>query len=118
MLKENEIDRISSLQLTLITNAQELLIDSKIKDPFGNVFQPLVKDYDKNTATLIYKLRKLKYTGGVKKNKNNIFVKHGMGVIMKDGKIVFDGNFEDDVPHGFINSMVLFQDLFYYKGWC
>ena len=38
MLYEDEILRISTLKLALIFNAKELLIDNKIKDPFGKVF--------------------------------------------------------------------------------
>lgn len=77
MLQKEENDRISSLKLSLLLNARELLIDSKIKDPFGKVFPPecLVRRGD--YAELYYKLRRLIYKGGIKVTNNNAFLKHG-----------------------------------------
>ena len=46
MLQKNETERISSLKLTLLINARELLIESKLKDPFGKVFPPELIEYN------------------------------------------------------------------------
>lgn len=46
MLKYDEKERISSLKLTLLINARELLIESKLKDPFGKVFPPELIEYN------------------------------------------------------------------------
>ena len=59
MLEIDEDKRMNSCKLAMLFNAEELLITSKIEDPFPLLFRPLtVKKNDKdNTIELNYPLR-------------------------------------------------------------
>ena len=65
MLQINEDCRISSLTLALILKTQEMLFNSKFKDPFPKLFFPEYKISNKNSniINIKYKLRNLKYKG-------------------------------------------------------
>ncbi len=60
MLKVEEKERISSLKLALICQADELLVKSKIRNPFPELFKPEIKIIDPNKVVEIsYKIRNL-----------------------------------------------------------
>lgn len=70
MLEIDENKRMNSCKLAMLLNAEELLVTSKIEDPFPLLFRPLlIKKNDKeNTIELNYPLRQISYIGQYRYN--------------------------------------------------
>lgn len=117
MLQIDERQRVSSLKLASFINAQELLINAKIQDPLGQIYDQdaqLIRDVEsKQSVKIVYPLRRLVYEGEVVMRDK--VEREGQGTVKQDQKVMYEGRWKNDMPEGW-GRFQLYAGKYVYEG--
>ncbi len=123
MLRIREDDRINAAKMAMLINAEDVIMNAKIEDPFPLLFKPLVSKIVEEQVELQYPLRQILYQGAYERKDATNIVRQGPGKMVKiinnKPTLLLQSDWKSDLPattRGRPATLKLFGSRFYYEG--